>query len=211
VQPLLERATTQHAPDQALARDAHEHGRTKRHQRAQFAQQRQIMRQGLAETDTRVQRNGLGADPGRNTSLAFALQKPNHLCDDIAVVRVFLHGARLALHVHEAYARRRRCSPCSRTGCTQRVDIIDDRGAGAHRGSHYAKLARIDGYRNVEARCDRLDQRDHALHFHRFVHAFGAWTSRFSADIDDARTLGDDACGAIERWTQLRVASAVEK
>ncbi len=66
------------------------------------ADEEQVVLDRLAEPDAGVEHDLLLLTPRAHREGQALFEKRPHLVDDVLVVRVLLHGARLALHVHEA-------------------------------------------------------------------------------------------------------------
>ena len=71
----------------------------------QVAQQCEIMLQRLAKTKARVDHDAVARNARRFGSRDAVAQKRAHFGDDILVMRLLLHGLRLALLVHQAHRR----------------------------------------------------------------------------------------------------------
>ena len=103
--------------------------------------QREVVLQGLAEADARVEHDALGGHPGRPGGLQPLAQERAHLADDVVVAGVVLHGPRLAPHVHQAHRR----AALGDQGEDLRLgaaggDVVDHRGPGAQRGLGHPAL-----------------------------------------------------------------------
>ncbi len=85
-----------------FARQANQHRHPVAHQLTQATQQRQIVLPRLAEAESGVDRQARVANAGRAAGGRARGQELAHLPQHVSVLRVELHGARLALHVHQA-------------------------------------------------------------------------------------------------------------
>ena len=70
-----------------------------------------------------------------------------YLADHVVVMRLVLHAARLALHVHQAHRHAERGHRIQCTIAAQRIHIIDHASAGSDRGTHHLGSRGIDGDR----------------------------------------------------------------
>ena len=106
-------------------RETPEQQRAEPREARQRAQQREVVRERLAEADARVERDALARNAGRHGRLGALGQEALDLGDDVVVARIVLHRARLAEHVHQAqvgaragddrgHARDRRAAPSRR-------------------------------------------------------------------------------------------------
>ena len=113
-----------------LARQPNQHRHTVGSQLAQVAQQREIVLQVLAKTESRIHEEAVGGDAGVAARRDTRGEKRAHLAHHVHVVRGKLHGARLALHVHQAHraAADRGRRQCPRRA--QRTHVVDEPGAG---------------------------------------------------------------------------------
>src|SRR5882672_12790228 len=85
-----------------LARPARQHRKTHRGEPVEVAQQLEIVLDALAESETRVDDDALARDSsGLGCGDPFG-EEGTDFGDHVAVARLTLHGARLALHVHQA-------------------------------------------------------------------------------------------------------------
>ena len=149
------------------------------------------MLDGLAETDPRIQSDLVAHDALLERFGFPVAQELDDFANDVVVMRRGLHGARLALHVHQH-------KPGSRGGghpghlriAAQRGHIVDDDGPRRQRGSRDLGLGRIDRDRNVNPGAERFDDGDDAANFFLGVDGPGARPGRFSAHVDDVGSLG---------------------
>ena len=127
-------------------------------QLGQVGEKRQVVRRRLAESDP-------GIDPDlaqpRTPRLCRPLQQEGtHLCHDVGVARVVLHGARLALHVHRDPTRPAGASDLPEGG----RDVVDQRRPGGECGLRHLGLDGVDRDPNT-SRLRRGRQRlDHGHH-----------------------------------------------
>src|SRR6185437_13036743 len=66
------------------------------------AEKLEVVLDGLAEADARIETDELFGDALRDGKSKAFVEKPNHLGDDVVVAWIGLHRPRLALHVHQA-------------------------------------------------------------------------------------------------------------
>jgi hypothetical protein len=69
--------------------------------------------------------------------------------DDIVIVRGVLHGARITLHVHQAYPGLAGGDQFQGARRPQGIDVVDHVGAGGQRGAHHFGLDGIDRQRHT--------------------------------------------------------------
>jgi hypothetical protein len=105
--------------------------------------------QGLAEAETRIHRDPVQRNARRLGGRDPLAEKFGDLGHDVDVVRIFLHAARIALHVHQADTRLACGDDLQRTRRAQGVDVVDHVGAGGQRGAHHFRLYRIDRQRHA--------------------------------------------------------------
>ena len=80
-------------------------------ERADRAEQREVVLEVLAEPDPRVDAETVAADAGRDRRLDALGEELAHLGDDVVVVRIALHRLGIALHVHQDESRAARTRP----------------------------------------------------------------------------------------------------
>ena len=111
-----------------------------------------------------------------------------HFNDDIVIDGIVLHGARLALHVHDDEARIARTRGLNHRWVAKTRHIVDDGGARLHTGARDLGVARVDAH--ADARLGELaDNLDRAREFFCDRHLGGAGTRGLAAHVDDLRTL----------------------
>lgn len=111
-----------------------------------------------------------------------------HLNDDIVIDGIVLHGARLALHVHDNEARIARTRDLNHRWVAKTRHIVDDGGARLHTGARNLGVARVDTH--ADARLGELaDNLDRAREFFCDRHLGGTGTRGLAAHVDDLRTL----------------------
>ncbi len=66
-------------------------------------------------------------------------QEIAHLGEHIAILGCLLHGARLALHVHQAHRQPTRSHDLQRTGAPQRPHVVDHPGTERRDFAHHAR------------------------------------------------------------------------
>jgi hypothetical protein len=87
----------------------------------------------LAEAEARIDDDALPANPASSQACARALQECLDLLHDVDVVRGLLHGARFALHVHEAHGAAALECGLERASGSAGAHIIDEARAGTQR------------------------------------------------------------------------------
>ena len=117
-----------------------------------------------------------------------------HLADHVGVVRRALHGARLALHVHQAHARSRSPPPPQRPGRAQRAHVVDEPGAGGRAAARMTSglLVSTEITAGVAARRRSITGSTRRSSSAR-VDRRRARSRRFAADVDERRALGRHA------------------
>ena len=91
--------------EEALARGADHDRAAQRQQLVQTAQQLEVVRDGLAEADARVEQHAPLAHALAHGERQALLEERLDLVDHVVIARVLLHRARLAAHVHQAALR----------------------------------------------------------------------------------------------------------
>ncbi len=84
------------------------------------------------------------------------------LAHDVAITRRPLHGARLALHVHETHRTLGGGRRLQRPRLLERSDVVDQTGARGGGGAHDFRLAGIYGDDDRGLRSQPLDDREDA-------------------------------------------------
>ena len=103
------------------------------------------------------------ATPAAMAASARAGQEGRDLGHHVVVARLGLHGARLALHVHQHHLAAELGGDGQAVRRTaQRGDVVPDRRAGRDGGAGHGGLHGVDGDRDVALGADRRDQRDDA-------------------------------------------------
>ena len=152
------------------------------------------MLHGLAEADARIDGDAVGYDAGRACGVDALRKMRGHFGDDIIIVRILLHGARCASHVHEnngACALRRDVRHI--IIALQRRDIVDDLRAGRDGGARHRCLRGVDAQRGSGFRGESFDDRKHAAQFLFRGDGGRAGARRLAADIEDLRAFVDKA------------------
>ena len=87
--------------DEALARNPHQHGIAEGDQHVEVGQQRDVVRQGLAEADTGIEDDGVGRDAGAAGGGGPPHQEGRDVLDDVPVGGPPLHRRGHPPHVHQ--------------------------------------------------------------------------------------------------------------
>ncbi len=125
-------------------------------------------------------------------------------------MRVLLHGARLALHVHQAHRGLTVRHCFERTRLAQRVDIVDHRRPGRNRAAHHFRFAGVDRYRYREPA--KFFQHGHyPPQFFVEAYRLGTRTRGFSADVENVGTFLDQDPRVFHGLPRVEEASAVGK
>ena len=187
--------------DVALARDRDHRRIAQTRNLVEVAHELHGLRGGLAEPRARVEADAVVRDARRfQFSCAFR-QVIADFNDDIVVEGIVLHGARLALHVHDDEARIARARDLDHRWVAKTRHVVDDGGTRLHAGARNLGMARVDAH--ADARLGELaDNLNRARELFRDRHLGGAGTRGLTAHVDDLRTLLDHAlrmrdCGAV--------------
>ena len=148
-------------PQRALAREADDDRAAQRGQLVEPPDELEVVLDGLAEADARIQAHERLVDPGGDRYPQALLEERLDVFDDVVVAGVDLHRARLALHVHEAevgagvgdYAGQLRVG-------AQRGHVVDELGPERDRAAGDLGLGGVDRDRHLAA--ERLQHRDDA-------------------------------------------------
>src|SRR5215831_13752638 len=119
--------------ERRLARPAGKHGQADLAEASEVAQQLEVVRDRLAESEAGVDDDALARDARPLGGGDALLEEGGDFGKHVAVARLLLHGARLALHVHEAYRRAGRGDGVERAGSGERGDVVDHRRSGPER------------------------------------------------------------------------------
>ena len=119
--------------------------------------QRQIVRRGSCRSRCRDRSRSV-VDAGACSCRHALGEKLDHLGDDVVIARIDLHGARLALHVHQHHRPMQRRRGFQRAGATQRIDVVPDGRAG---GDRRAATAGFMVSMEIGALVDAPEARDH--------------------------------------------------
>ena len=175
------------------------------------AQQRKIVLERLAEAESRIDDDALLLDAGHLAGEDALGEKAAHVGHDIAVVRVVLHRARLAEHVHQADRDLQRRNGIERTLAPQRAYVVDEAGAGGHRGAHDLGLARVDRDRQRRLPRQRFDDRHDAGYLLGRGDLVRARPRRLAADVEQVGALVRQALPVSDRRRRIDEAPAIGK
>src|SRR6516225_706802 len=123
--------------DRRLARQPDQQRRAVGGELPEVPQQCQIVLQVLAETEAGVDGESVSLDPRAATGCNAGGQKRAHLVHHVGVVRRDLHGAGLALHVHETHGAAARRGRLQSPGATQSPHVVDEAGAPCRGSTHH--------------------------------------------------------------------------
>ena len=159
----LERRGAQQGAEEPLARRAEHHRPAQRGDPVEVAQQEEVVVERLAETDAGVEQHLLFAHAGGEGVGQAPLEKGDHLADHVVVARGFLHGPRLAQHVHEAHRTAALGDERGHGGvAAQGRDVVHEAGAGVERGPRHRRLGRVDRDESLRRGGEAFDCRHHA-------------------------------------------------
>ncbi len=166
------------------------------------------MRRGLAEAEAQVDQQILLGDAGHFGSKQALHEETMDLGHHVVVMRVGLHVAGLALHVHQHHRHPGIGGRVQRALLTQAEDVVDHAGAGLHGRSHHLRLEGVDADRHGGAGRKLFDHRQHALQFFFHRHRRGTRAARLATDIEQVGALlhqlqavGHGRVGAVVRAT----------
>ncbi len=140
----------------------------------------------LAESYTRVEGDARAVEAGRAGGGDAQLEEVVDVEQHVAVARVLLHGARVALGVHEAERRGPRGYGDAALVMRERRDVVEHDRAGGQRRLGHGRLARVDrdGDR-AAALAQSLYHRQDAVELLLERHGFGPGARRLAADVED--------------------------
>ncbi|MNJ58868.1 hypothetical protein D3C77_545250 [compost metagenome] len=127
IEPFSDR-TTKGQADHALARNAHQQGTPQLIKRFHVLEQAKVVLQRLGKAETRIKNDPLGLDTDGRASCHSLFKIARYLGSDILVMRIVLHVARLAAHMHQAHWQTGSCSSIQGTVTTERTHIVDQPG-----------------------------------------------------------------------------------
>jgi 2-haloacid dehalogenase len=177
--------------DEALARRANEDRYAEPVQQRQAREQFEVVVARLAETNARIDDEFGARDAGPDAGIHTRFEIIEDVELDIVVLGIVLHGAWIALRVHQDDGRAKFRSGFDRAIVeAQRRDIVDDVGSGRDGGTHDFGLAGVDGDQRVHGIAKRLDHGHHPRNLLLHGHGFRTRACRLAADIDDIRAVG---------------------
>lgn len=124
-QPFVHLAVKQ-VTDHGFARKSGKNRKALCFQQRQVSQQLKVVLQGFSEAETRVENDLLSSDTNLFARAHALLKKIDDFLRHVLVLRVLLHGGRLALHVHKAHREPAIGCCLQRTWAQQCTNIIDD-------------------------------------------------------------------------------------
>jgi len=155
----------------------------------QCAQQRHVVFQRLAETKTDVDHHLAPVDAGQFAGEKPVREEPVHLTDYVVVMRLCLHAARFALHVHQTYRYAEFGDGIHRALTAQGINVIDHTGTGSYRRTHHFRLGSVDRDRQRNARDQLLDDRQHPAQFFLDGDIGRTRTGGFTTDVEHVGAL----------------------
>src|SRR5436190_7284961 len=194
-----------------LARQSDSKRHTHLLQPSEILEQRQIVDDALSKAEAGIDGESRALDACRTTRRYALCEKRAHLADDVVIAWRGLHGAWLALHVHEADAGPSACGRAKRVGFPQRAHVVDDVRASRAGSAHDFGFARIDGDERGRFAPQFLDDRHHALEFFVQAGGSGAGARRLTANVDDGGALFDHAARMRQGDAALDEATAIGK
>ena len=139
--------------DEALARRPDDDRPAELPQLAEPAQELEVVLDGLAEPDPRIDPDPLLGDPRADGDLDPLGEERLHVVDHVVVGRGLLHRARRPLHVHQHHvAAALRADRRQLRVRAQRGHVVDDLGAGVERRLGDRGLRGVDRDRRVQRR-----------------------------------------------------------
>ena len=177
----------------------------------QRLQQVQIVLQRLAKSKTGVQDYLLLQYSGLCARRHPVAQKAQHFFNHVTVLRLLLHAARIALHVHEADRHAKLGHRFQRAGSAERTDVVDHGSARGHSGTHHLRLAGVYGNGHCRCRSQTLNNADHTVQFCCDRYRLCARSGGLSTDINDVRTLGHHIQSVLYGRLLKRIEPAVRK
>ena len=170
------------------------------------------MLQGFAEAETGIEHDALGLDAFVLEYAQAAGKVVGHGSDDIAVLRMGLHGLRRAGHVHDDEARLGVSGDARHGGiATQTGDVVDDVSPGIQRSTGDGGLHGIDGDQSLRLGTHGADHRQHAAEFLGFIHGFSAWAGGFTADVQNVRPFREQREGMLHGAARIIEAATIRE
>ncbi len=191
IEPFCYGPAAQHAPDELLAGGADQQGKTQLRKFGQLRDQFVILRITFTETDARIKNNLRFGDACLHRHGDGSAQAGCYIFHYVSRERLLLHGAGLAVHVHQNH--RELAASCDlrqpRIGAQGGNVIHDFRTRGDSGFGHFG-AAGIDGNGDGQPPAQLFEHREDSSQLLRGRSAFRAGTRRFAADIEDVRTGG---------------------
>src|SRR5262249_27423931 len=175
-------------------------------------QELQIMLDGLAKTEARIEHNALPCNTILQRTVEAFGQETVDVIEHVSVHGGLLHGLWYALHMHEHH---RGATPGNQRGHlrieAQRTDIVDQHcscieGCGCHTGT-----IRIDGDHRPIALHDLPNHWHRACVLHLWRHGYRAGARRLPTHVDNISASGKHSFGVLERLLELEVQSTVRE
>lgn len=128
---------------------------------------------------------------------------------DVRVLRVVLHAARLAAHVHQADRQTARGGRLQGAGTLQRTHVVDQPGAETRRFAHHRRCRGIHGNHHVQLAGNRLDGRADPLQLLDLGDRWRTGAGRLAADVDQRGAGTHHGFGMAQRGITLIEAPTV--
>ena len=156
------------------------------------------MLQGLGKTKARIEQDPLSGNTGCRAGSHALGEKITHLSDDIRILRIILHVAGLATHMHQTDRQTSICRRIQSTITLQRTHIIDQPRTQPCTFAHDCGRRGIHGNDHVELTGDGLDHWRNPLQLFGRRNGPSARAGGLTADIDQRRTCGDHLLGVTQ-------------
>ncbi len=152
------------------------------------------MRQRLAEADAGIQPDTLAPNPRFEGELGLRHQRIPNLGHDVAIAGIGLHGARLALHVHQHDLAAQFGGDYRTVGiCAQCADIVPHCGSDRDRCTGHGGLERVDADGAFPSGAKAGDDRQDPRELLGLIDRIGARPGAFAADVQNVRALLDQS------------------
>ncbi len=172
-------------------------------------EQREVLRDGLAEADPGIEAHSVLGDAGSNGDRKSLLEECADLPHDVVVSRSDLHRARLSLHVHQTHVRTRvgdHARECRVS--SQRGDVVDEPRAERECPPSDLGLGRVDRNRPAD---QSLEHGNHASQFLVERNVVRPGSSRLSPDVHESGTLVEQPPRSLDRDAWVDIVSAVRE
>src|SRR5947209_406959 len=167
---------------------------------------------GLAKADPHVEHDLLRAYSILAQTAQTIFKKVLHGQSHILILRIPLHGLRVALHMQYDITRAtlRHPTPHFRVLAVG-PDVVDHAGAGIKGGPGNGRFDGVDRNRFIALWHELLDDGQHAIQFFFFGDSRRAWPRGFAADVNDIGTFGSEFQREIHRGGCILESSAIRE